>query len=174
MQLGFALEMVAGVCVGCALAKYNMTFYHASTSPRIWPYVVGSGLLTGPTLVGGAGLIVEALHRRSPAIWGVGRQIWLTLAVVIVFGVVMNRVYAMLSLFQWFPNLTGVPLVQVWYRYWPQYAPISLAIVITNWVSRRRGDPTPDAREWTGRFSHSHGWSCRLRVASSWRRCRGP
>jgi hypothetical protein len=113
--------------------------------------------LTGLALVGGLGVALEALRRRSPRGWGWGRWAWSVAGLYLAFeaaataaqraarpllgrGKMPSRAeFAHAVLLSWdfaFTKTVGLLLVALW---------------ASARLTRRRDEETPDAREWAGR-----------------------
>jgi hypothetical protein len=166
------VEFVAAVAAGMVLERattqfHRDLFHDVASYPRWVQYGIyltefGDPFCTGITLVEGAVLWIEACRRRAARIWGFGRLTW---SVSFCVAVLM-----MLKMLIWVPAREmwdGVlPDMRLILHHWTEYfdsaqseilirsgVPLVLiSLLMTSLVARWPRDPSPDAREWTGRI----------------------
>jgi hypothetical protein len=93
MRLSYAMELVAAAGVGMALTHYRLTDPDYEEVSAVLTGIVRleggiDAFFEGVALVGGLGLLVERVRRKSPRIWGPGRWIWALVASYLLLHVV--------------------------------------------------------------------------------------
>jgi hypothetical protein len=172
VRLSYAIELVMAVAVGLALERVTIHFHRdlfhdIATFPGWVQYGIyltesGDPFCTGLVVVEGAALWIETGRRRTSRVWGFGRLTWsvsfwvailtslesfVQVAVREVWDNVPIAIGSILrQWWEWFVGSSDVLLIRTSF-------PIALAgFLITSLAARWPRDPSPDAREWTGRF----------------------
>ena len=152
MTIAYLAELVLAVAAGFGLLHVEERVLGV---PNAFNYLGGVlhaqfYVVTGMSLVGLAGLVIEVALRRSPAHWGLGRWTW-----------AIAGLFAVSHLLGQLPNLVthyraGFRWQTIWSLFFSGPVGQSLALVlisvwITTCLARLPRDPAPDAREWAGR-----------------------
>lgn len=162
IRLGYAMELVVVVASGLALARStlgdpSLRRYLGADSTDLPGFLLIDTTLGGIAVAGGIGLAIEAVRRRSPPSWDIGRWCWAVAAMTVVlraasvaismglptwkdlgrrsFDASSALFHARLSLAWTFTRSVGLPFA---------------AAAIVALIVRSKGI-TPDAREWAGR-----------------------
>ena len=118
---------------------------------------IGGAILAGLALTGGLGLAVESLRGRRPSSWGVGRWIWAIASLSLVILALVKAAGLTMVLAR--KGVTGRWIPYYWqvkqhvYQYFiegPLFPVAAFGLIAL--LARTPRDPSPDAREWTGRL----------------------
>src|SRR4051812_14397446 len=99
IRLAYALEAILALAVGLSLARavtssgtFEFLLESKPTGSISWAiyiatYIkaIGGAICTGVALTEGVALWIEVARKRSPAIWGLGRWMWSTTSMALIF-----------------------------------------------------------------------------------------
>jgi hypothetical protein len=158
MSLGLVMELILAIAIGLGLSRATMGYWGYLLWYG-WSLTAAASFFAGVALAFGPKTWLEAARRRERVAWGMGRQIWSTVAI---YYLLTNVIEAARMFIQTWLRGPGPGWVLRCVNYLLQtntndfFGPVAIGIVsfgITRWISRDRSGPPPDAREWTLRVA---------------------
>jgi hypothetical protein len=172
VPLSYAIELIVAVAAGLALGRATEPAHRFDEMFANFPKYIQYGvyltdfcdpICNGLVLVEGAALWIETIRRRKPFAWGFGRLTWSVSFFVIMLSMSEEFVW-IAAREEWSDALPATmgAIFGIW-RDWftgsaeslltRTVAPLCLAgLLVTSLAARWPRDPSPDAREWTGRI----------------------
>lgn len=159
LRLADFLELIVVLAAGLAVARWA-TDFPAPARYWSWPRFLDAltrGFVIGASLAGGVGLWREAARRPVPTPWGIGRRTW-AIAALTALLLMMVRVGSTVALTWKLKGMgPGFDAIVGDARYvmtsaFPESAPWTFAAIgLASLFDGQPRDPSPDAREWSGR-----------------------
>jgi hypothetical protein len=172
MRLSYVIELVLALAAGLALERASphdlQRFDDFAEYPRyiqlgIYLVEFGDPFCAGMILVEGAAVWIEVVRSRTARTWGFGRLTWSIMFCVVILTSLESIVWNAAREAVWTagPSSAGTILRQ--WRAWFTHSaadlvslnsvPLALvALLLTSVAARWPRDPSPDAREWSGRI----------------------
>jgi hypothetical protein len=171
VRLSYAIELIIAMAAGMALERAT-THFHRDVTLDLAFYPVwvrcaialseyGEPFWTGVVLVEGAAVRIEAGRRRTARAWGFGRLSWSVSFCVVAMASVKMFIWTAARLCDPGPPDVGF-ILGFWRDWWfagspesravaTQVAPCLVGFLLTSLAAKWPRDPSPDAREWSGR-----------------------
>lgn len=154
-KIAYVMEIILAIAVGLAAWRYEAGHYRLDYLNFRHFELIAGYFLPGVALVGALGTWFEAVRRRAPAHWGLGRLTWSIAGLYIVFvnlsltaQLVQNYLHGN---YWWRASGLAGGVTRMWDNHEYDLGWVVAAVWITALVSQLPGDPSPDGREWAGR-----------------------